>query len=340
VGSKKSAEAVIADVVDGAQKALILRAFVVLGIADKLGDGEVSLGELSEALNAPPSPLSRLLRAAVALGLCHEVTVERFRLTDAGQLVRRGAPGNAAGWAELMTAPWMLAAWGELAAAVQADNTRFADVHGVGFWDYVARHPQDAGIFDQAMSSGAQGRADDLLAALDWSSVRLAVDVGGGQGRLLAMVLAQHPQIRGIVVDRPEVVSTPAPEAMQVADRLEMRGGDFFTAVPEGADVYVLSRIVHDWPDRDAVAILRTCRMAMSRDARLCLLEQVAPEAADVSAAERLALGLKDLNMLVLVGGQERSLREYRTLLEAADLTLDQVHDGDTCTVIQATARD
>src|SRR6185312_5211418 len=112
--------------------------------------------------------------------------------------------------------------------------------------------------------------------------VRLAVDVGGGQGRLLALVLTQQPHLRGIVVDRPEVVSSPAADTAPVADRLEMRGGDFFAMIPEGAQVYVLSRIVHDWPDRDAIAVLRTCRAAMPRNGRLCLLEQVAPEVTEV----------------------------------------------------------
>jgi hypothetical protein len=175
---------------------------------------------------------------------------------------------------------------------------------------------------------------------VDWSGVRLAVDVGGGQGRLLAGVLAQQPHIRGIVVDRPEVVSMPAAEVSAVADRIEVRGADFFSAIPDGAQLYVLSRIVHDWPDRDAITILRTCRTAMSRDARLCLLEQVAPEATDVPAEECLGLAMKDLNMLVLVGGQERTLREYRKLLDAADLTLDRVYEGETCTVIQAVVHD
>jgi hypothetical protein len=337
---ERSAEAVVEDLVHGAQKALVLRAFVALGVADEVADREMAVGELSNALHAPPSSVSRFVRAAAALGLCSEVGPERFRLTDAGQLLRRGAAGNAAGWAKLMTAPWMLTAWGELGPAVQADNTRFAEVHGVGFWDYVSRHPEEAGGFDEAMTSGAPGRARDLLDAVDWSSVRLAVDVGGGQGRLLALLLAQQPDLSGIVVDRPEVVSTPAAETAQVADRLEMRGGDFFTAIPQDADVYVLSRIVHDWPDRDAIAILRTCRSAMSRDARLCILEQVAPEITEVSDEGRLGLALKDLNMLVLVGGQERTLGEYRNLLEAADLTLDRVDDGETCSVIQAVARD
>jgi hypothetical protein len=338
--SDESAEAVVEDLVRGAQKALVLRALVLLGIADYVADGEMALGELSQAINAPPASVSRLMRAAVALGLCSEVGPGRFRLTDVGQLLRQGAPGNAAGWTALMTAPWMLAAWDELGTAVQVNNTRFTDVHGLGFWDFVARYPERAGVFDEAMTSGAQGRANDLLAAVDWSSVRLAVDVGGGQGRLLASVLAKQPQVRGIVLDRHEVVTTPAAETAAVVDRLDMRGGDFFAAIPEGADVYVLSRIVHDWPDRDAITILRTCRAAMTRDARLVLLEQVAPEQAEATPDERLGLALKDLNMLVLVGGQERTLGEYRHLLEAAELTLDRVDKGETCTVIQSVARD
>jgi hypothetical protein len=337
---EESAESVVDDLINGAQKALVLRAFVSLGVADHLSDREVSLGELSALLNAPASSVSRFMRAVVSLGLCGEADGKRFRLTDAGGLLRRGAVGNAAGWAELMTAPWMLAAWEQLSLAVQADNTRFSDVHGMDFWDYVAQHPTEAGVFDQAMTSGAESRARDLLGAVDWTAVQLAVDVGGGQGLLLASVLAQHPHLRGIVVDRPEVIAHPAMQARQVADRLEMRGGDFFTAVPEGADVYLLSRIVHDWPGAEAVAILRICRAAMSDGARLCLIEQLAPEFSEASPDDRLALALKDINMLVLVGGQERTIREYGELLDEAGFALDHVHYGSACAVIQAVARD
>jgi SAM-dependent methyltransferase len=337
---EESAEAVVDDLLNGAQKALVLRAFVSLGVAEHVPDGGVALAELSVALKAPASSVSRLMRAVVALGLCVEVEGGRYRLTDAGALLRRRAAGNAAGWAELMTAPWMLAAWAQLGSAVQADNTVFADIHGMGFWDYVARHPHEAGVFDQAMTSGADGRARDLLDALDWSSVGLVVDVGGGQGRLLARVLGEHPHLRGVVVDRLEVVAAPAAETRQVADRLDMAGGDFFATVPAGADVYVLSRIVHDWPDRDAIAILRTCREAMTPGSRLCLLEQVAPKATEASGEDRVALGLKDLNMLVLVGGQERSLAEYQDLLDAAGLSLARVHEGAACSVLEAAARD
>jgi SAM-dependent methyltransferase len=260
---EESAEAVVDDLVNGAQKALVLRAFVLLGVAEHVPAGGAALAELSVALKAPVSSVSRLMRAVVGLGLC-----------------------------------------------------------------------------DQAMTSGADGRARDLLDALDWSSVGLVVDVGGGQGRLLARVLGEHPHLRGVVVDRLEVVAAPAAETRQVADRLDMAGGDFFATVPAGADVYVLSRIVHDWPDRDAIAILRTCREAMTPGSRLCLLEQVAPNATEASGEDRVALALKDLNMLVLVGGQERTLAEYQELLDAAGLSLARVHEGATCSVLEAATRD
>lgn len=340
MSSERSAEAVIGALTTGAQKALVLRAFVTLGAPDYLGDGEMTLTDLADAVGAPPPSLARLLRTAMALDLCRETVSGRFELTDAGRLLRRGAVGDAAGWVELMTAPWMLDAWGQLGKAIQADNTRFADVHGMGFWEFVAEHPAEAGVFDQAMTSGAHDRAQDLLNSLDWSSVRLAVDVGGGQGRLLALVLAQQPQLHGIVIDRPEVVvATPAAEVAPVADRLEMRGGSFFDAVPEHAQVYVLSRIVHDWPDRDAIEILLTCRRAMSPEARLCLLEHVAPEVSEIPTENRSALAMKDLNMLVLVGGQERTLSEYQRLLEAAGLAIEGTHEGEACTVIHAVVR-
>ncbi len=257
-------------------------------------------------------------------------------LTEAGRSLHPEAPGNAAGWLMLMTAPWITRPWERLADATRSGMTQFRDVHGVGFWEYVADHPDEAAMFDTAMSSGARERAHDLLTAIDSSKINVVVDVGGGEGLLAAELVSTTPHLRAIVADRPEVVDTPAAAALTAGDRIEFLAGDFFTEVPHGGDLYVLSRIVHDWPDADAVAILQQCRTAMRDDARLCLLEQIAPDAASLAPYEQLDLAIKDLNMLVLVGGRERSLADYESLLTQAGFAIVTVHSGSACDAIVA----
>ena len=177
------------------------------------------------------------------------------------------------------------------------------------------------------MTGSADARARALLTARDLSAIGTLVDVGGGQGRLLASALAATPGLRGVLFDRPEVL--PGAEAFLsaagVADRCSLIAGDFFAAVPPGGDAYTLALIIHDWPDEEATAILRACHRAMAPGARLWIVEQV------IQPGDAYDRGkLLDLLMLVLFGAQERTAEEYRALLEAAGFGQVAVHPTDT----------
>ncbi len=325
----------IDDIIRGVHRGQVARAFVELSLADAFGGGPTSVADLASATGVAPSMLRRLLRAADAMGLCAQ-TGDAFQLTPVGEQLRADLPGNASGWLMLMTAPWVVRPWEHLAGALRSHRASFPEIHGQGFWEYVADHPDEAGLFDAAMTSGAVSRADDLCAALDWSSVGLVVDVGGGQGLLVASLLSRVEHLRGVVADREEVIAAPASAVLELGSRIQLTSADFFVEVPSGGDVYILSRILHDWEDAYAIEILRRCRAAMRADARLCLLEQIAPESSTLGADERFDLAVKDLNMLVLVGGRERSLPDYVTLLATADLEVAAVHRGASCDVIEA----
>jgi len=333
---EQGAQELVDDLLRSSHRAMLVRAFCELKIADQLGATPMSLDDLGVAMAVAPRTLRRLLRALVPLGLCDVDDLGYYSLTAAGQMFRSSASGGAAEWAALLTAPWIQRAWEQLGPAVKAGRSYFPDVHGVGFWEYVASHPDEASVFDASMTASAVGRADDLMAALKGSDFSDVVDVGGGQGELLASLLRAHPGLTGTVLDRPEVVAARVQVPDEVGDRLSWHAGDFLRDIPPGADVYLLSRILHDWPDTDAVAIVRACSAAMRPGARLCILEQIAPDLADERSIDQLDLALKDLNMLVLVGGQERSRAEYESLLDSAGLSAEHVHEGNTCDVIVA----
>ena len=325
----------IDDLLRCAHRAFVARAFVELSLPDLLGDQSMPLADLASSTRSDRDSLRRLLQAAAATGLCTG-TDGNYALTAAGRQLRSDATGAASRWLLLTTSPWMVRPWEQLATAVRSGRPSFREVHGQGFWEYVATHADEASMFDAAMTSGGLARADDLLAALDWSAVDVVIDVGGGQGLLVASILGRAERLRGVVADRAEVVAAPVPAALALGSRIEMVASDFFAVVPGGGDVYVLSRILHDWPDADAAVILRRCRAAMSADARLCVLEQIAPDASDLDRNDQFDLAAKDLNMLVLVGGQERTLIQYTNLLNAAGFEIDALHHGDACDVIQA----
>lgn len=159
-----------------------------------------------------------------------------------------------------------------------------------------------------------------VVAAYDFSPVRRLVDVGGGSGQLLAVILQKYPAMHGVVFDLPEAVAGAKAllEATGIADRCEVVGGDFFTAVPAGGDAYVLSNVIHDWGDAESTAILRSCRRAMEPTARLLLVEQVVTPGATPDSTART-----DVGMLVLTrGGRQRTEAEFELLLKSAGFTL------------------
>jgi hypothetical protein len=304
---------------DSSLQLAVVRAFTTLRLADALATRAQSIDHLATATGCQRDRLARLIVAASGLGLC-EVEGGQVRLTAEGGVLRSDTPDSMASWVELMTSPWFTQPWMRLAEAVRDRSVPFEQVHGQGFWEYVAAHPDEGAIFDAAMTNGARDRADALDRALDVSRWRTVVDVGGGQGQLVAALLDRWPELRGVVADRAEVLAgaTPLHEATDVVDRVTMTATDFFVSVPQGGDVYLLSRVLHDWSDEDALRILSTVRAAMTPEARLYVLEDVASQSAGAHPDDRLAVAMKDLNMLVLVGGQERSFVEYEALLATA----------------------
>jgi O-methyltransferase domain len=282
-----------------------------LGIADALGDGPRPVDELAAEAGADPDVLRRILRALASDGVFAEEEPGVFRNTEASELLRRGR-----GWQEFAH----LFAGVFYAAADTLDPTTpeatFPRRFGEDFWTWLGRNPDERGKFDRAMAGGREGPAD-RLAALDWRDGETVVDVGGGNGALLRALLAQRPELRGIVFDLPE---TERDEA-SFGDDLTFVAGSFFESVPAG-EAYVLSGILHDWDDESAARILATIRAAARPQARLVLLESVIPPGNDPYGAKWL-----DLLMLV-IGGRERDADGWRSLLEAAGFRIEQLDDN------------
>jgi SAM-dependent methyltransferase len=206
--------------------------------------------------------------------------------------------------------------------SLRTGETAFRHAHGVDVWNYRARHPEQRAVFDRAMSGISRRVAQAVVETCDFGRFHRVVDVGGGEGVLLAHILAAHPAIGGVLFDLPQVVAEapPALSAAGVAERCEVVAGDFFQGVPAGGDAYVLKGILHDWHDAAAVAILRACHRALAPGGELLVIERlIAPpnEGADAK--------FSDLNMLVLPGGRERTREEFEALVATAGFRLSQV---------------
>ena len=228
---------------------------------------------------------------------------------------------------------------GHLLHCVRTGETAFAHLFEVaGTFDYLPSHPEDAVLFNAGMGDVAALTARAIVAAYDFSSARVLVDVGGGRGALISAILNTHPGLRGILFDLPRVIDT-APVELQhtgVADRCETVGGDILSSVPPGGDIYLLSRVIHDWDDEKSVLILRNCRAAMTRSSKLLLAERAIPEAIEPDTHTQAQL-LSDLNMLVRNGGRERTETEYGALFAAAGLRLSRtIPSGMEISLIEA----
>ena len=293
-----------------------------LHLADHLAGGARTVDDLATATATHAPSLRRLLRALAGVGLFAEDEEGRFGLTPLGAALRSDITGSVRALCAMRGEPWFWAAWGELLHSVTTGETAFRRVHGTDFFGFLAQHPEAAALFNAGMGDLSQTETAAVVAAYDFGRYRTVVDVGGGQGALLAALLQAYPTVRGILFDLPATVAGARAllEAAGVADRCTVIGGSFFEAVPSGGDLYVLKSVIHDWDDEQAVAILRSCRAAMGDTSRLLLVERVVPPGNAPAFAK-----LMDLNMLVIAGGRERTEAEYRMLYERAGLALTGV---------------
>jgi hypothetical protein len=293
-----------------------------LGLADLLAEGPRPSEELARTVGANAAALRRLLRALVEIGVLLEGEDGRFSLTPLGEHLRQAAPGSL--WAAAICAgDTFYRAWGDLLESVRTGETAFERVFGAPMFDYLGRQPELGEIFGRYMTGVSADIAAAVAATHDFSPFRTIVDVGGGHGTLLAAILKANPHAAGILFDLAPVVASARRtlEAQGVSDRCEPVAGDFFEAVPEGGDAYLLKWILHDWDDEQAIRILRNCRRAMGEEARLLIIETVMPERMTQGSAGACL----DMHMLALTGGWERTESEYRALLARAGLQLSRV---------------
>jgi SAM-dependent methyltransferase len=309
------------DMIMGFRVTQLLHVAATLNIADHLADAPLAAGPLARRVGADESALRRVLRALASLGILVE-TDGTFTLTALGQLLRRDVPGSLNGLAVIYGDDWLWRVYGQLLESVATGQSAFAHVHGMPFYEYLDHDRRAAAQFHEAMATYSRLEVAAIAEAYDLAADSTVVDVGGGDGTLLAALLSAHPLLSGVLFDQPAVVAGAEQvfAAAKVAARATWVGGDFFSSpLPEG-DVYVLKSVIHNWDDEAAERILKSCRRAMTPDARLLLAERVVPPDDGPSEAK-----LFDINMLVVVGGRERTEAEYGGLLERSGFALVRV---------------
>ncbi len=309
--SEPSPDERVWNLIRGALGTRALAIVAELGVADALADGPRPVAEVAKEVGADPDTLHRLLRALASEGVFAEHEPGVFGNTAASELTRREAAWG--DFAHLFGGVWYRT-MGELGPTGEPS---FPKAFGTDFWAWLAAHPAERAAFDRSMQQGMEPRVE-RLAALDWRGDETVVDVGGGNGSLLAALLRLRPGLRGIVFDLPETVR----DEETLGERIAFVEGDFFDRVPEG-DAYILSGILHDWNDERAAAILRTIQAAAPPGAHLLVVDGVVEDGNEPDGTKWL-----DLLMLALLDGRERNERQWRELLAAGGFEAIEIRDG------------
>ncbi|MGP8303745.1 methyltransferase [Streptomyces inhibens] len=309
----------------GAMAAHAAGAAARLRIVDLIGDGARTADELAAECAAQAPAMGRLLRALTGIGLLVERSPGAFAVTPAGALLRSDGPDSLHSFVRMFTDPTMLRAWERLDDSVRTGETAFDAVFGRDFFGHLAQQPQLSADFNAAMSQATRDTAALLPSAFDFGRFTTVADIGGGDGTLLAAVLKAYPSLGGILFDSAEGLAQAGTKLARdgLDGRCSLVAGDFFATAPEGADLYLLKSVIHDWSDEQCAEILRHCRRVIPDTGRLLIVEPVLPPVVDPSAAG--VVYLSDLNMLVNVGGRERTRDDFESLCRAAGFAVRTV---------------
>ncbi|MEV8598865.1 methyltransferase [Streptomyces griseoviridis] len=316
---------------DGFIYARALHLAAELGIADLLAGQERSTEELARRTGTDAGTLHSMLRALAGCGVFAESAPGRFALTEVGACLRSDHPRSVR---------TTIAQSGRITArafqhadhALRTGDGAFATAFGQPFWEFLRDNPQEGAAFDTAMQEHSRVERGAIVEAYDFPRTGRIVDVGGGDGTLLAAVLTARPLTTGVLFDLPHVVERTCLGEAGLTERCEVVGGDIFGDLPAGGDLYLMKSVLHGWSDADAVRILRGCRQAMKPDGRLLLIERVIP-AGDAPHTSKAF----DFAMHVMAGGQERTGEEYTRLLTEAGLTVGRlIPTGSVQSIVEA----
>ena len=294
------------------------------GIADLLREGPRDVDELANACGAHSMTLYRFLRFAASHGVFTEITARVFDNTPRSSWLRADAPRSLR-WrveGDILVKPWL--PWEEWMATAMTGEAAYDRMHGRSFWDAIAEDETARAALDAEVRAAAELQLPAVLPMLDFASRRHVVDVGAGWAGWLAALLRDYPHLTGVAFDRPEVaqVATATLESAGVSQRSAFVAGDFFDSVPMG-DVMLLANVLHDWDDARATAILRCCRSALEPGGVIVAVDRVMPEGDAPHVGKAI-----DINMLFLLGGRERTVRECNELFAAAGLEVERITEA------------
>lgn len=300
-----------------------LYAAAELGIADLVDGKGQSTPELAAKLMVNEDALYRLLRFLASQGVFQETSPRVFIHTELSGFLRSGTPGSLRSFLIFRGSELYLAPFGEIVHTIRTGQAAREKLFGTNIFDHLKTHPELARTFDDAMTSLAGFDAPGIADAYDFGVWGSLMDVGGGNGGLLASILRAHPSLRGVLADLPHVIERARGGGLLAGDlekRSSLQACDFFQEVPSGCRAYLARQIIHDWDDERARRVLMNCRRAVPHDGVLLIAERMVAEG-NLPSQGKIA----DIVMMVMTGGKERTIEEYRELLAGTGFRLNRV---------------
>lgn len=301
-----------------------------LGLADLLSPDGDHIDNLAKKSGTHGPTLYRMMRALASVGIFKETKEKWFELTPMGECLKADALGA---MALMFHSHWSVKAWARFLESLRTGKCAFELAHNISLTQWLDHNPEAAMIFNKANAIKAARSHSVILTACDFSEHKTVVDIGGGVGALMLEILKSNPKVQGVVADTPQTVQEAKKqiESQNLENRCRAVECDFFETVPKGGDAYLLSNILHDWPDDRCEVILKNCYDIMNPGAMLMVIEMLIPERNEPSIAKLL-----DLEMLVMTGGRERTEGEYYQLLKKAGFKeLKTVSPGGDLSIIQ-----
>jgi hypothetical protein len=325
---KKTPQAAMRSLIAGYWVSRLIYVAAKLGLADFLKDGPRTAEQLAAAAGVQAPALYRVLRTLASYGVFAETKGKRFKLTPLADTLRSDVPTSMRAFALMLVEKHVWDAWEQLLYAVETGELPFNKIFGMPFYQYLEQRPDDLKVFGEAMTSlsGIENPAIIEAGKKSFKSpaVRTVVDVAGGHGSLLAMVLKTNPKLKGVLFDLPPVIEGARTDrhvtAKGIAGRCALEAGDFFKSVPKGGDIYMMKYILHNWDDANCLKILSNCRAAMNDHGRVLVADPV------ITSGNTPEWGkLLDIQMMVVVRGSERTKEDFAALFKKAGLKLTRV---------------
>lgn len=290
-----------------------------LGVADLLRDGPLSVNALAEKTDTHAPTLYRVLRALSSVGVFVETKERMFGLTPLAKCLQSDAIRPIA---RMFLSGWHDKAWNSLAYTVQTGKPGFDHAFGKQAFEWMEENPEVRAILDQGQGMKAKGFAKAVIEAYDFTDFNTICDVGGGQGAFLIQLLANYPHAKGLVAEMPGAAMSAEKEISTA--KLNVRCKAFFynflKEAPPVCDGYFLVNVLHDWEDEICGRILKNISRSMKAHSRLWIVEYLLESEPGFSVAKLL-----DIEVLVMGGGLERTIDEYKSLMGSAGLAVSKV---------------